>query len=172
MWIKRILGELKILVPLPMKICCDNKAAISIAHNQFYMIELSILRPLHAPHCDVFVDTALSLSSESNNEQKLANATMNLYQKLLHALPKPMSRLFLTTHSAERCPSFEMSGLPVANYCQNHPVHKGGALHWPSSLFSTTQVPRLVVLETNEMEVDSNSYALGKKLPKEKENVS
>ena len=33
LWIKRILEELKIPNPLPMKVYCDNKAAISIAHN-------------------------------------------------------------------------------------------------------------------------------------------
>jgi hypothetical protein len=33
MWIKRMLEELKALDSLPMKLYCDNKAAISIAHN-------------------------------------------------------------------------------------------------------------------------------------------
>ena len=33
MWIKRLIEDLKISVSLPMKIYCDNKAAISIAHN-------------------------------------------------------------------------------------------------------------------------------------------
>ncbi|GMP41435.1 hypothetical protein CsSME_00011533 [Camellia sinensis var. sinensis] len=33
MWIKRILEELKLSHPTPMKVYCDNKAAISIAHN-------------------------------------------------------------------------------------------------------------------------------------------
>ncbi|KAH9649138.1 hypothetical protein KPL70_025878 [Citrus sinensis] len=32
-WIKRLFEDLKIPVSLPMKIYCDNKAAISIAHN-------------------------------------------------------------------------------------------------------------------------------------------
>ena len=32
-WIKRILLELKVSEALPMKLYCDNKAAISIAHN-------------------------------------------------------------------------------------------------------------------------------------------
>ena len=32
-WIKRFLEELKITHPLPMKVYCDNKLAISIAHN-------------------------------------------------------------------------------------------------------------------------------------------
>ena len=33
MWIKRLIEDLKISVSQPMKIYCDNKAAISIAHN-------------------------------------------------------------------------------------------------------------------------------------------
>ena len=33
LWIKRVLGELKISTPTPIKVYCDNKAAISIAHN-------------------------------------------------------------------------------------------------------------------------------------------
>jgi len=33
LWIKRVLGELKLEINLPMKLFCDNKAAISIAHN-------------------------------------------------------------------------------------------------------------------------------------------
>ena len=33
LWIKRLLEELKTSNPLPMKLYCDNKAAISIAHN-------------------------------------------------------------------------------------------------------------------------------------------
>ena len=33
MWIKRILEELKFPQSKPIKIYCDNKAAISIAHN-------------------------------------------------------------------------------------------------------------------------------------------
>ena len=33
LWIKRLLDDLKIYNPLPMKVYCDNKAAISIAHN-------------------------------------------------------------------------------------------------------------------------------------------
>jgi hypothetical protein len=33
MWILRVLKELKIEVELPLKLYCDNKAAISIAHN-------------------------------------------------------------------------------------------------------------------------------------------
>ncbi|GMP81639.1 hypothetical protein CsSME_00036279 [Camellia sinensis var. sinensis] len=33
MWIKRILEELKLSHPTPMKVYCDNKAAIAIAHN-------------------------------------------------------------------------------------------------------------------------------------------
>ena len=32
-WIKRVLEELKVPVTVPMRIYCDNKAAISIAHN-------------------------------------------------------------------------------------------------------------------------------------------
>ena len=33
LWIRRLLEDLKISSPLPMKIYCDNKAAISITHN-------------------------------------------------------------------------------------------------------------------------------------------
>ena len=33
LWIKRVLGELKLEINLPMKLFCDNKAAISIAQN-------------------------------------------------------------------------------------------------------------------------------------------
>ena len=33
MWIKRILEELKLSYSTPIKVYCDNKAAISIAHN-------------------------------------------------------------------------------------------------------------------------------------------
>ena len=33
MWIKRLLEDLKIQSSLPMKMHCDNKAAIAIAHN-------------------------------------------------------------------------------------------------------------------------------------------
>ena len=33
MWLKRVLEELKRPVIMPMKLYCDNKAAISIAHN-------------------------------------------------------------------------------------------------------------------------------------------
>ena len=33
MWIKRILEELKFTFSTPLKVYCDNKAAISIAHN-------------------------------------------------------------------------------------------------------------------------------------------
>ena len=33
MWIKRMLGELTASDSLPMKLYCDNKAAISITHN-------------------------------------------------------------------------------------------------------------------------------------------
>ena len=32
-WIKRLLEELKVIRRLPMKVFCDNKAAIAIAHN-------------------------------------------------------------------------------------------------------------------------------------------
>ena len=32
-WIKRILEDLKIQVTLPLKLYCDNKSAIAIAHN-------------------------------------------------------------------------------------------------------------------------------------------
>lgn len=33
LWIKRLLEELKIPIPAPIKVYCDNKTAISIAHN-------------------------------------------------------------------------------------------------------------------------------------------
>ena len=33
LWIRRLLEELKISNQLPMRVYCDNKAAISIAHN-------------------------------------------------------------------------------------------------------------------------------------------
>ena len=33
LWIRRVLEELKLRIDLPMKLFCDNKAAISIAHN-------------------------------------------------------------------------------------------------------------------------------------------
>ena len=33
MWIRRLLEELKATKLAPMKLYCDNKAAISIAHN-------------------------------------------------------------------------------------------------------------------------------------------
>ncbi|KAL5777605.1 hypothetical protein ACOSP7_010531 [Xanthoceras sorbifolium] len=35
-WIKRLLEDLKISNPLPMKLYCDNKATISIAHNPVF----------------------------------------------------------------------------------------------------------------------------------------
>ena len=33
LWIKQLLEELKVASPLPMKVFCDNKAVIAIAHN-------------------------------------------------------------------------------------------------------------------------------------------
>ena len=33
LWIKRLLEDLKISVPQPLKLYCDNKSAIAIAHN-------------------------------------------------------------------------------------------------------------------------------------------
>ena len=33
LWVKQLLGELNTTSPLPMKVFCDNKAAIAIAHN-------------------------------------------------------------------------------------------------------------------------------------------
>ena len=33
LWIKRFLDELRVLIPTPIKVYCDNKAAILIAHN-------------------------------------------------------------------------------------------------------------------------------------------
>ena len=32
-WIKRVLEELEVPITTPMRVYCDNKAAISIAHN-------------------------------------------------------------------------------------------------------------------------------------------
>ena len=32
-WLKRLLEELKVIKHLPIKVFCDNKAAIAIAHN-------------------------------------------------------------------------------------------------------------------------------------------
>lgn len=36
LWIKRLLEDLKISNPLPMKVFCDNKGAISVAHNPIF----------------------------------------------------------------------------------------------------------------------------------------
>ena len=33
LWIKRVLGELKLDIEAPMRLFCDNKSAISIANN-------------------------------------------------------------------------------------------------------------------------------------------
>lgn len=33
LWLKRILEELQLLMTLPMKLYCDNKAAVSISQN-------------------------------------------------------------------------------------------------------------------------------------------
>lgn len=33
LWIRQLLEELRISSTLPMKLCCDNKTTISIAHN-------------------------------------------------------------------------------------------------------------------------------------------
>ena len=33
LWIKQLLEELKVASPLPMKVFCDNKVVIAIAHN-------------------------------------------------------------------------------------------------------------------------------------------
>ena len=33
LWLKRLLEELKVIKHLPIKVFCDNKAAIAIAHN-------------------------------------------------------------------------------------------------------------------------------------------
>jgi hypothetical protein len=41
MWILRVLKELKIEVELSLKLYCDNKAAISIAHNS---VELDLTK--------------------------------------------------------------------------------------------------------------------------------
>ena len=37
MWIRRLLEELKMIGSSPMKLYCDNKATISVAHNPFSM---------------------------------------------------------------------------------------------------------------------------------------
>ena len=44
LWIKGLLEDLKISSPLPMKVSCDNKAAISVAHNLVFLIEKSTLK--------------------------------------------------------------------------------------------------------------------------------
>lgn len=36
LWIKRLLEDLKISNPLPMKVFCDNKVAIYVAHNPIF----------------------------------------------------------------------------------------------------------------------------------------
>ena len=33
-WLKRVLDEVKRPIELPMRLCCDNQAAISIVHNR------------------------------------------------------------------------------------------------------------------------------------------
>ena len=41
LWLKLLLTELKVSVNLPMKLYCDNKAALSIEHNLVHHVELS-----------------------------------------------------------------------------------------------------------------------------------
>ncbi|KAH9753027.1 protein kinase domain-containing protein [Citrus sinensis] len=36
LWLKKLLEELKIIIDVPMKLYCDNKAAINIAHNPIH----------------------------------------------------------------------------------------------------------------------------------------
>ncbi|KAL1134375.1 hypothetical protein V6Z11_A12G099300 [Gossypium hirsutum] len=33
MWLQRLMGELKLSYTKPITLCCDNQAAVSIAHN-------------------------------------------------------------------------------------------------------------------------------------------
>ena len=33
LWLKKLLEDLKVTSPMPMKLYCDNKATINIAHN-------------------------------------------------------------------------------------------------------------------------------------------
>ena len=40
LWIRRIFGDLEILYEEPIKVHCDNKMAISIAHDPIYDGEL------------------------------------------------------------------------------------------------------------------------------------
>ena len=43
-WIKGIIKELGVEIEGPMKLYCDNKAAITIAHNPVHTTELNMLR--------------------------------------------------------------------------------------------------------------------------------
>ena len=44
MWLKTLMKDLGVCNCEPMRLYCDNKAVINIAHNQFSIIEQSILR--------------------------------------------------------------------------------------------------------------------------------
>ena len=44
LWIKKLLEELKTTSPLPMKVFCDNKAAIAISHNPVLHDRLNMLK--------------------------------------------------------------------------------------------------------------------------------
>lgn len=44
LWLRILLKDIGIQSPIPMKLYCDNKAAINIANNPFSMIELNTLK--------------------------------------------------------------------------------------------------------------------------------
>ncbi|RVW38703.1 Retrovirus-related Pol polyprotein from transposon RE1 [Vitis vinifera] len=44
LWLQIFLEELEVMVKLPLRIYCDNKAAINISHNQFIIIGRSMLK--------------------------------------------------------------------------------------------------------------------------------
>ncbi|CAI9771698.1 unnamed protein product [Fraxinus pennsylvanica] len=44
LWLKKLLEELNVTLKSPIKLYCDNKAAINISLNQFSMIELNMWR--------------------------------------------------------------------------------------------------------------------------------
>ena len=44
LWLKKVLEELKIIIDVPMKLYCDNKAVINIAHNPVHCDELNMLK--------------------------------------------------------------------------------------------------------------------------------
>ena len=41
LWLKQLLEEFEVVVEQPLRIYCDNKATISIAHNPVHQIEQS-----------------------------------------------------------------------------------------------------------------------------------